>query len=395
MLRDALDAVKKHYYDPKFHGLDIDKLYAQYDQKMQAAKSNHEAFTIIAGFLENLNDSHTLFIPPLRVANVDYGYRMQMIGDRCFVTHVRPNTDAASKLHPGDAILKREGYAVTRTDIDTMLYYFDELLPIAKSDLLLQDPHGQQRHVDVAASVRQGTKLANDDIWQLEIQSEDEDHAMRDQVVEKGDLTIWKFPWFFDDEQKIDDDFGIARKHKALNLDLRGNPGGSEEVLKYMLGHLFDHDVKVTDRVSRKETKPVIAKSRGVDVFKGELVVLIDSESASAAELFARVVQLEKRGVVLGDRSSGRVMEAEVWPYQKGVETAKLYDFEVTDADLIMSDGRSLEKSGVAPAETILPTAADLAAGRDPVLSAAAALFGIKLDSATAGELFPYEWVPL
>jgi len=48
-----------------------------------------------------------------------------------------------------------------------------------------------------------------------------------------------------------------------------------------------------------------------------------------------------------------------------------------------------LEKRGVAPDFKTLPTADDLAAGRDPVLAQAQKFAGPNLDSAQAGALLP------
>src|SRR6266478_3684356 len=94
--------------------------------------------------------------------------------------------------------------------------------------------------------------------------------------------------------------------------------------------------------------------------YASKLIVLIDSRSASASEIFARVIQLEKRGVVIGDHSAGAVMEALQYPHELGLDTIIPYGVSVTEADVIMADGKSLEKAGVTPDELILPSAADM-----------------------------------
>jgi len=398
MLRVVGNDVRKHYYDPTFHGINWDANLQQAQAKIGKADSNGRAFSEIAAALDILNDSHTFFLPPQRAMRHEYGWQRQMIGDHCFVTRVRPGSDADAKgVKPGDEVLSINGFAPSRDNFWKMDYVYNVLRPQPGLRIELKDPAGAQRQADVMAKITE-TKRVMDltgesgDVWDIVREGETSGHLMDARSVTFGDdLLIVKFPIFFFTPSVIDDLLGRMRKHKAVVLDLRGNPGGSVEVLKQFLGGVFENEIKIGDRVGRDVHKPMVTK-KPHDPFTGKLVVLVDSRSASAAELFARVVQLEKRGVVMGDHSSGSVMEAKRYPNHLGTETMVFYGASITDADIIMSDGKSLEHTGVSPDEVALPTAADMAANRDPVLAQAAQSLGVKITPEKAGTLFPYEW---
>ncbi len=116
-------------------------------------------------------------------------------------------------------------------------------------------------------------------------------------------------------DEEVDRLIKDTRKYTTVIMDLRGNPGGYVKTLERVVGGVMDHDVTIAKRAGRKsDLKPEIAKSRGESAFPGKLIVLVDSRSASAAELFARVVQIEHRGTVLGDHSSGSVESGTALP---------------------------------------------------------------------------------
>jgi carboxyl-terminal processing protease len=400
MLKFVRDDVKEHYYDPNFHGVDVEARYKEALGKLDQATSNGQAFGIIAQFLMELNDSHTFFLPPPHAAKVDYGWRMQMIGPQCFVTAVKPGSDAAAKgLRPGDILHVIDGYKPTRENMWQLQYLYNALQPRPAVRLVVQSPGEAARQLELAAKVTQGKKevdlsKAGFDFYDLVRNEEDDERVNAHRFYEFGaDLLIWKMPQFDLTKQGVDEAMGKARNRKALIIDLRGNPGGYVDTLLRVIGNLFDNDVKVGEVQRRKETKPLVAKARGSDeTYRGKLILLVDSDSASAAELLARVVQLEKRGTVVGDRTSGAVMVSRGHSHQIGVDTLLLYGTSVTDADIKMADGNSLEKTGVTPDEPALPTGPALRAGRDPVLAFAASLAGVQIDSDKAGALFPLRW---
>jgi C-terminal processing protease CtpA/Prc len=400
MLNDVARDVQKYYYDPNFHGLDWDAKVREARDKIRAETSLNMSIAHVAAALDSLNDSHTFLLPPPRPYRHDYGFQMEMVGDRCFITRVRPEYDAeAQGLKRGDELLAMNGYHPSRDNLWRIDYAFRLLRPQPGLHLALRNPEGQERVANVAAKIIPTKKVINltlsgaSDIWDVVREGENQERLMRARTVDMGDaLMILKLPVFLFDQEEIDDLMGRARKHQALIVDLRGNPGGAIDTLKYLVGGIFEDEVKIADRVGRKEMKPEVAKSRGSRAFTGKIVVLVDSKSASAAELFARIVQLQKRGLVVGDRSSGSVMEARHYDHQIGQDNIVPFGVSVTESDLIMSDGKSLEHSGVTPDELVLPTAADMANNRDPVLSRAAEMLGVKISPQDAGKIFPFEW---
>jgi C-terminal processing protease CtpA/Prc len=208
-----------------------------------------------------------------------------------------------------------------------------------------------------------------------------------------GEIAVWKLAGFSFEPGQVNEVFDTVTKGaSSLVLDMRGNPGGLVKTLQEVAARLFDQDLKIADLKGRKSMKAVTTKKRK-NPFTGKVVVLIDANSASAAELLARVVQLEKRGVVIGDRSAGSVMQGvRAGALLEGVEGFIPFEVSVTNADMIMKDGMSLEHVGVSPDELLLPTAADLAAGMDPVLARAVAVLGGTLDPRQAGQMFPVDW---
>ena len=320
---------------------------------------------------------------------------MKMVGDRCFVTAVEPKSDAEAKgLKKGDLILEVDGHRPTRNNLWGMYYVYRVLAPRTSLPILVQGPGAEPRRIEASARVEEKKRLLSSsssaDVGDYMREINDRAFLSRHRTQEVGDhLLIWKMPQFDLSIDEIRNEMGAVSKRSALVLDLRGNEGGAVETLQGMVGAFLGDKTKIGDMKSREPLPPMLARKAG-DVYQGTLVVLVDSDSASAAELFARMMQIAGRAKVIGDRTSGSVMESRGYDHMIGESV--VFATSITVADIIMPDGKSLEHAGVVPDELLLPTAEDLAAGRDPVLAHAASLCGAEITPEKAGGYFPFEW---
>src|SRR6266849_6890128 len=155
MLKIIKEDISKHYYDPTFHGIDLDARFKLAESKIKLTKSNAEVFGVIAQVLLDFNDSHTAFIPPQRQSSIEYGWLMKMFGENGYITEVKPHSDAeAQGLKPGDQVVSIDGIRPTRANIWIFYYLYHQLAPRPVVNLIVQGPDEPARQLKVKAQVQ-------------------------------------------------------------------------------------------------------------------------------------------------------------------------------------------------------------------------------------------------
>ena len=389
MLKLIKEDLTKNYFDPSFRGLDVDKTFAEASQRIKEAKNVGEASAILADTLLRLDDSHTTFYPPERLTRADYGWAATIIGDVPFVIFVKKGSDAERKgLAVGDRILAWNRFVPSRANLWQINYVYRHIRPQQLQRVIVRRPDGSERSIDIESQVQERPAGNIEDL----IREADDAYGTPFEIEKPAGDTLVVAMSSFGDPAQIARFMKKARGYKNLVLDLRGNGGGLVVTIDMLVSWCFDREVKIGVEKTRKGEEPETAKGRK-DAYSGRIVVLIDSRSASASEVTARVMQLEKRGTVIGDRSAGAVMTSMFFRHTLGqdlygIGSVAFFGTSITVADFKMSDGGTLEKVGVTPDETVLPSGADLAAERDPALARAITLLGGTMTAEQAGKFY-------
>ncbi|MGB5337273.1 MAG: S41 family peptidase, partial [Woeseiaceae bacterium] len=130
---------------------------------------------------------------------------------------------------------------------------------------------------------------------------------------------------------------------KALVLDLRNNPGGVLDAA-VEVSDLFLDEGLIVSADGRTEESRFSRSARRGDILDGaDLVVLVNSGSASASEIVAGALQDHERALVIGTPTFGKGLVQTVMPLSKGRA------IKLTTSRYYTPSGDSIHDVGIEP----------------------------------------------
>ena len=170
--------------------------------------------------------------------------------------------------------------------------------------------------------------------------------------------------------QQLDSVLALLRLEnaRAYVLDLRANGGGYRDAAIAVASH-FVRGTVVT--IQERNAKPTAFAAKTTIVpLDAPLAVLVDGDSASAAEIVAGAVQDDKAGTLVGTRTFGKGLVQETFALPDGGA------IKLTTARYMTPAGRDIDKVGITP-DVVVAQPADAhpgEPGRDAQLDRAIAL---------------------
>ena len=315
-------------------------------------------------------DPHSAFLDPAQFESLQemqrstekgFGSVVNLLPGRVIVLQTLPGSPSErSGLLAGDEIVAVNGYQLAYLGIQQLVAFlgqsrqdraelmvkrpsFPKLLPMALVPAELADP-----------SVTRAF-LLEDGIAHVKVGNFEKHTAreLRDAIEQLG-----------------------GRSLRGLVLDLRGNPGGLIGAAVQAASFFLESDQRILWIESRDGPREDLRVPAGADPYTFPVAVLIDSRTASAAELVAAALHDNDRAVVVGESSFGKGLIQSVFSLPEGTALAlttaqyltpnrnviqrPLGDcrlFELVKCPEESGAGRTSEppRGGITPNETVLP----------------------------------------
>lgn len=164
-------------------------------------------------------------------------------------------------------------------------------------------------------------------------------------------IRINKFsPTTFDDFIRTADTLPEENLN-TLILDLRGNVGGSIDLLQWFLGPFIGYNQYAYEFFHQEEYTPFKTQTGWLPslVKYKRVVILIDSHVQSSAEVMVATLQKYNVGVLVGTKTRGWGTVENTYPIETVIDEDEKYSLFLVNSITLRPDGQPIEGRGVDP----------------------------------------------
>lgn len=225
-------------------------------------------------------------------------------------------------MQPDDILYMVKGEEVTGKDLS----------------LVVLDLKGEEG-TTVDLSILRGTKVMDMTVERRHIEVPTVEYEMLEQQI--GYIAITEFDDVTDEQFLAAMDDLEAQGMKNLIIDLRDNGGGLVDVTCTILDRLLPEGLIVY--TEDKYGERVEEHSDADNYYAGDMVVLVNSNSASASEIFAGAVQDYGFGTLVGTQTFGKGIVQSLFPLSDGSAV------KITVSRYYTPAGNNIHEVGITP----------------------------------------------
>ncbi len=341
---------ENYYFD--LRRADYDRFIKAFDEKIYPSlllegKSNDyvrwRSTAYLVDFLKQPDDVFSRFLPPKPAEKfaqevygqkIDLGIEGRMEPSGFVVSFIEPRSDAyALGLRENDLIVQIDGEDVLKLGQDKVRA---RLIPLAGSKVTLDYIDGIVRKPHVIAPVSK-------EYYKQTV------FLKATGVPDIYCLDIQKF------NRTTNEDAGrflpliAAKNPRGIVIDLRNNPGGPPLAALMIAAFFLPNEELFAYFEGRHKPRSELVIPRLPDQFhyNWPMVILVNSGTGSASELFSGVMQARKRAVVIGRDTAGQVLLKSIFDMSDGSSLAMVV------ARGHFPDGRAFPFDGVKPNEYV------------------------------------------
>ncbi len=360
------ETVNRFYFDKTFNGNDWNKLREIYRPRILSAKNKVELRQILNQIIGELDTSHLKVSFEINMSgktlkeifgeNFDYknniiafgyGFETAKFDTQTVVTKVEKKSSAENSGVKVGWIQKSCKFSPITKEVGDSLIFNENANCIFSTELDEEQTIilNQNWFLSPVSKTRRESKIIAENVLYLKFREFD-----------KGSGK-----WF---NQQI----SANSNARTIIIDLRDNFGGLRDEMRDCLSGFFPPKTVVGEFIERNSEEKNFAVG-SENYYKKDVIVLINGNSYSGAEIFAAAIQDLKRGKIIGQTSGGEVLNS----VSKGISNG--FNLLIAIRDYKTIKGKRLEKVGVKPDLEIPFSIVDFRKNHDIILEKTLELF--------------------